>query len=208
MPVLRFRFEKLGKTAYLSHLDVMRTFQRAFVRADMPLKHSEGFNPHPKLSIAQPLQLGCESVCEALDAELLRLPVDKDPAAALSAVLPAGLRVTAAYAPEMKPGAVAYADWAVTFAGEEQAARAAAILGAGPLPVEKKTKRGVSTLDIAPHVEVLGREGEKLTLRLRAAEPTVNTGDVAKALCAQDPALRPLLSRRLALRNQNMAEFH
>ncbi|MBP5166526.1 MAG: TIGR03936 family radical SAM-associated protein [Oscillospiraceae bacterium] len=63
MSKLRFVFEKTGRARYLSHLDLMRTFQRAFKRAGLELKHSEGFNPHPQMSVLLPLQLGCESVC-------------------------------------------------------------------------------------------------------------------------------------------------
>ena len=42
---LRLRFEKTGRAIYISHLDLMRTMQRVFLRADCPLKYSEGFNP-------------------------------------------------------------------------------------------------------------------------------------------------------------------
>ena len=51
---LRMRFAKTGRAVYISHLDLMHTFHRVFLRADYPLKHSDGFNPHPILSIAVP----------------------------------------------------------------------------------------------------------------------------------------------------------
>jgi len=195
MPEYRLRFAKLGRAAYLSHLDVLRTFQRAFVRAGASVRHSEGFNPHPKMSIAAPLQLGCESVCEILDVSLLSGPEDLP--AALNPVLPEGLRVLSAAAPVLGVGKIAWSEWDLCFdAGAEEAE---ALLGAGkPLPVEKKTKRGVGELDLAPHVTVLGREGQTLRLRLRAAEPTVNTGDVCRAL-EQNGLQRPRRCRRTAL---------
>lgn len=46
---------------FISHLDLMRLFMRAMRRADLPLKISEGFNPHPRLSIKRALKLGLES---------------------------------------------------------------------------------------------------------------------------------------------------
>ena len=46
---------------FISHLDLMRTFMRALRRADLPLKITQGFNPHPKLSIKRALKLGLES---------------------------------------------------------------------------------------------------------------------------------------------------
>ncbi len=179
MPELRIRFEKVGKAAYLSHLDVLRTFQRAFVRAGIGVKHSEGFNPHPKMSIAAPLQLGCESLCEVLDASILSGPADLP--AALNPVLPEGLRVVSAAEPVLGVGKIAWAEWALLF--DEDCTPAENLLRQGAaLVVEKKTKRGVNPLDITPHLRVREREGERLRLLLRAAEPTVNTGDVSRAL--------------------------
>ena len=66
----RALFEKTGMAAYISHLDLMRLFQRAFKRAGLPLTHTQGYNPRPSVSIALPLSLGVESVCELLDFDL------------------------------------------------------------------------------------------------------------------------------------------
>ena len=66
----RLLFEKTGNAVWISHLDLMRLFQRAFKRAGLPLKHTQGFNPRPSVSIALPLSVGVESNCELLDFEL------------------------------------------------------------------------------------------------------------------------------------------
>jgi len=58
---VQFTFSKKGMMRFISHLDLMRLFMRAFRRADFPLKLSEGFSPHPKLSIKRALKLGVES---------------------------------------------------------------------------------------------------------------------------------------------------
>jgi len=58
---INFVFAKKGSMKYISHLDLMRLFTRAMRRADLPLKITEGFNPHPKLSIKRALKLGLES---------------------------------------------------------------------------------------------------------------------------------------------------
>lgn len=201
MPELRIRFEKLGKAAYLSHLDILRTFQRAFLRAGVQLKHSEGFNPHPKISISQPLQLGCESVCETLDASVLSGPEDLK--SALNASLPEGLRVVDVYPAVNKPSLVRYALWHLSFDSPELAAQAYGILQQDSLVIEKKTKRGSSQLDLSQHLELKGLEGNALDVLLSASEPTVNTGDVTKAL--NGPV--PRKCRRLQLYTQNMVEF-
>jgi len=61
MPKMTFTFSKKGLMRYISHLDLMRLFMRAMRRADLPLKMTEGFSPHPKLSIKRALKLGLES---------------------------------------------------------------------------------------------------------------------------------------------------
>ena len=66
----RALFEKVGTARFISHLDLMRLFQRAFKRAGLPLTHTQGFNPRPSVSIALPLSLGAESHCELLDFDL------------------------------------------------------------------------------------------------------------------------------------------
>ena len=52
---VRFCYEKKGTAAYISHLDLIRTFQRSFLRAGLPVKYSQGFNPHIEMSIVVPL---------------------------------------------------------------------------------------------------------------------------------------------------------
>ena len=61
MQKISFVFSKKGDLKYISHLDLMRLFARALRRAELPLKMSEGFSPHPKLSFKRALKLGLES---------------------------------------------------------------------------------------------------------------------------------------------------
>jgi radical SAM-linked protein len=58
---ISFRFTKKGMMKYISHLDLMRLFMRASRRAELPVKITEGFSPHPKISIKRALKLGVES---------------------------------------------------------------------------------------------------------------------------------------------------
>ena len=66
----RLRFSKTGRAKYISHLDLMRTFQRAFLRAGIEITHTEGFNPHAFVSIPLPLSVGFASQFEVLEFEL------------------------------------------------------------------------------------------------------------------------------------------
>ena len=58
MQRLRIRFRRGLAVKFVSHLDIMRLWQRALIRAGMPLAYSEGFNPRPRLSLAAPLAVG------------------------------------------------------------------------------------------------------------------------------------------------------
>lgn len=55
------KFNKLNEMRFISHLDVQRLFKRALRRAGIELVYSQGYNPHPKINIVQPLSLGFES---------------------------------------------------------------------------------------------------------------------------------------------------
>ena len=71
MPRYVARFEKGGYTKYISHLDLLRVFKRAFKVMGLDIKYSKGYNPHPKMSFAQPLSLGYSSLCEYLEFETI-----------------------------------------------------------------------------------------------------------------------------------------
>ena len=71
MSDLRLRFEKRGPARYISHLDLLRVFKRAFKVMGLDIRYSNGYNPHPKMSFAQPLSLGYSSLCEYLEFETI-----------------------------------------------------------------------------------------------------------------------------------------
>ena len=72
----RLTFSKEGRAVWISHLDLLRTFQRAFIRAGLVVRHSQGFHPHPVMSFVLPLSVGQSSACELLD--FLRRPEPLD----------------------------------------------------------------------------------------------------------------------------------
>ena len=150
MDKLRLRFEKAGRAIYISHLDLMHTMQRAFLRAGVPLKYSEGFNPHPLISILLPLPVGCASVCELMD---FRLAGEFDAAAVaerLGAAMPEGIVPLEAYPSERKAKELKWirVDGVLEYdrAGTAAAAAAAAELFSGNVTVMRRTKRGEGEL--------------------------------------------------------------
>lgn len=93
---MSFVFSKTGRIKYISHLDLMRLLTRAMRRAGIPVKISEGFNPHPKLSIARAIKLGIESGQEPASV-LLSAPMNaRDFTERLNRQLPPGIEIVEA----------------------------------------------------------------------------------------------------------------
>lgn len=108
---IRAVFTKKNYLRYISHLDLVRLFQRSFNRADIPVKFSQGFNPHPKFSIGNPLSLGFESQGEFLDIEL---EIDFDPTEfkeKMNKVLPNDIQILKAEKLETKKSITSIVDW-------------------------------------------------------------------------------------------------
>lgn len=180
----RALFEKVGTARFISHLDLMRLFQRAFKRAGLPLTHTQGFNPRPSVSIALPLSLGAESHCELLDFDL-ESPVP-DIRDRLNAALIDGIRVREVYdnGAKIKYLALLQSRLTLEYDGGIPAGAESAIgqlFARETLVLEKKNRNGVTQQDIIPMIRNLEisriSEGE---LRL----------DVLH--CCQNPSLNPM----------------
>ncbi len=217
--MLRILFEKTGDAIYISHLDLMRLFCRAFQRAGLPLTHSQGFNPRPSVSIALPLSLGVRSCCELLDFDLTQRDVSCDEIRArLNAALIDGVRVLHVYEGGRKTGELAWADYAVCMEYDrpippDAATQIDALFRRPQLEVEKKGKNGISQQDILPMIRRLAVcEGEgELTLQARLAcqNPALNPAQLAAAVTRYLPELRPdfFSCARLEVYDQNETVF-
>lgn len=93
MFTVKFAFAKRGAMRYISHLDLMRLFVRAMRRAELPLKLSEGFSPHPRLSLARALKLGVESESEEGKIVLTRPVRPQEFKERLQKQLPEGIEI-------------------------------------------------------------------------------------------------------------------
>ena len=91
MKIMRVKFKKEGDMIYISHLDLQRTLQRAFRRAEIQLCYSQGFNPHPKMSYGNALALGTESQGEYVDIEVEDELTEKEFLEKIAPELPVGL---------------------------------------------------------------------------------------------------------------------
>lgn len=172
-------FSKSGRARYISHLDLYRTVQRSFKRAGLPVWHTLGFNPHIYLTFPLPISLGYEGVEESFDFRLCEDLPGKEIAERLNAAFPEGIRVTALAAPEKKPEAIASARYTLTLSAkgcgpEKLLAAWQEFLDKPALPAQKRSKKGVKTVDLKPMVLEAAAQtdaesgGLKLTLLLTA----------------------------------------
>ena len=184
----RLLFEKTGEAVWISHLDLMRLFQRAFKRADLHLTHTQGFNPRPSVSIALPLSVGVESVCELLDFDLEDCNVAvSDIADRLNAALVKGVRVKEVYENAKKLKHLALLDALLTLeydGGVPEGAKDAIseLFTRDSLLVQKKGKNGAVEQDIIPMIK-----------SVEVASPDDNTLGISARVCCQNPSLNPML---------------
>ena len=196
----RLLFSKTGRAKYISHLDLLRTFQRIFRRAGIELRHSEGFNPHPYLAFALPLSVGAESVCELLDTELLLdLPEETIPAL-LTAAAPEGIEILRAYTPSAKFADIKWLEVEGRLAYDRGNAGAAealtALFGSPSLVITKKTKKGLGDFDVIPAVDRISfvESGDReiiLRAAISAQSPSTNPDNLITAIGTHLPSFAP-----------------
>lgn len=183
---LRIRYAKRGRLRFTSHRDFSRAFERALVRARVPMAYSSGFNPHPRISYAGASPTGAASEAEYLEIGLATRLDPADLARDLDAAMPDGLDVVAVV--ESPGGALAdrltASRWTIdTGAEAEQLAPAVAtFLTAESVIVERMTKKGLREFDCRAAVERLGIEGGALDLLLHHTVPAVRPDDVVTGL--------------------------
>lgn len=205
MPKDRLLFVKEGRARYISHLDLMRTFQRAFLRADIPIKHTEGFNPHPFISIALPLSLGFASQCEILEFGLLEGVEHTQVPQRLNAALPEGVRVRECYPGERTMKELAWVDYRILMEldGDPQRLRQSwsQLLNRESWVVQKpskKAKSGAVEVDIPKLVKEFSfigqsESGFEMRVTLGAQNPGLNPSVMVNALMGACPELQPTI---------------
>jgi radical SAM-linked protein len=150
---VRVRFAKRGRLRFLSHRDVARSVERAVRRAGIPVSHSHGFSPHPRLSWIGAAPTGVASEAEYLEIGLTR-PLDPGTLARmLDEALPDGLDVLAAAAAEGTPLAerIDASEWRIALPGvapDDLRRAVAALQAADAVVVERVTPSGRRDVDV------------------------------------------------------------
>ena len=159
---LRATFKKTGRAKYISHLDLNRCMLRIFRRSKLPVWYTEGFNPHPYYSFALALSLGFESDCEIMDFNItddnMSLSVIKD---RLNEVMPEGMGIVDIAPQKNKITVIAKAEYEFDLKADDVQGVYDAVeklLAADEILIEKKTKKGIKTVDLKPDTEIVSLE--------------------------------------------------
>lgn len=201
MNKLRVLFSKTGRAVYISHLDLMHTMQRAISRAGFSLKYSEGYNPHPQISIALPLSVGMASRCEIMDLKL------REEAAAdlfrekINSVLPEGIHVDEVYAGEGKCSDIKWLRIRGEYEYDSRDVSAVlpqltSFFERESIVVQKKSKRGIIDTDIRPMIQEIGFTSAcngiiTMEALISALEPTLNPELITSALRTLGAGIEP-----------------
>ncbi len=218
MRKIRLFYKKLGRSVYISHLDIMRTFQRSLKRAGVDVKHTEGFNPHPYISIALPLSLGYNGECEFLDMVVLDGMPCEEIVSRLNKALPEGIEAVEAYEGGRPVREIAYSEYEIALEydnGVSESLKSALkeLFTKDEIIVVKKSKRGEVETNIVPMIkkaEVMPYL-DKVVIKciLAAGNTSLNPEYIVKAIEKYIPERKPDFAEftRKNVLTENLEEF-
>ena len=170
----RINYEIRGPLAFLSHLEIMRLWQRAMLRCHLPIAWSQGFNPRPKLSLGPARNVGVEGLSEYLDAEF---STDVKSAALiekLNGILPDGVRVLKAReiptGTKMLEAVINEAVYKVTFLNgmpEDAADKVKALMDADQCLYLRKSPKGEKEIDLRSYLLGIELQGDTMFLSVK-----------------------------------------
>jgi len=187
---IRVRFRKRGELRAISHLDLMRAFERALRRSGLPLRMSEGFNPHPRLSFPAALGVGIEGVEEVMEFDLCDWVTLENVQERLREQLPEGLDlVSASVASPHETARVTEVIYRICpheplrTDARLSAAAVESLLARKEIAVERVRKGKEKSVNIRPFILSLQPEGACLSARLKAGpEGSVHPEEILGAL--------------------------
>lgn len=183
--VYRMKFAKTGRAKYISHLDLMRCFQRCIRRAELPIAYSEGFHPHMLIVFAAALSLGFDSRSEIIEIQLTEELSYDEVKDRMNAILPEGIEILSCCAPKHKMGQMGYAEYRVTLPCDDSSRllfQWNEFMSQEKILVEKKTKRGFREIDLKEQTESLSAEAADKGLELHLRLPAGSTVNVNPSL--------------------------
>ncbi len=146
----RLKFSKLGMGKYISHLDLLRTFTRAIHRANLPVRYSQGFNPHQLITFSLPLALGVTSETEFVDIDFEETADPREIGEALNKTLPPDIKILRISRPKISANDIVSARYVISLTVPEDVERAKveSFFVQENIPALKKTKKGEKEVNL------------------------------------------------------------
>lgn len=150
----RLKFSKTGMGKFISHLDLLRTFTRAIHRANLPVRYSQGFNPHQLITFSLPLPIGVTSETEFVDIDFEDTAVSGEIMEKLNQNLPPDIKILSVSLPECKANDITAARYNIEIRsdGEFDRAKIEEFFAQTDIPVVKKTKKGEKTVNLREYI--------------------------------------------------------
>lgn len=167
---MRLKFSKTGTACFISHLDLIRCMTRAFQRAGISIRHTQGYNPRPHMVFAVPLSLGIEGMAELMDICPETDLAMAQTAEKLNANLPPEIRIIEAYEGGAPFREISRAEYILTLPAQyrvffENFIKKEKII------VDKKTRHGIIRTDIRPYIETRPYTAEEANFAVKITLP-------------------------------------
>ena len=199
---IRVKFSKQGMLRFVGHLDLMRYFQKAILRAGIPIRFSEGFSPHQIMTFAAPLGMGITGLGEYMDIETIDALQEAMPSSVcmekLNREMAEGVRIEKYLRipdeTENAMATVASADYRVVFRPafdvsetELLAGRTADFLRRESIPAQRTGKNGTKEIDIRPMIGSLAADSDGFVMNIaQGSEANLKPQTLMEAFFADD----------------------
>ncbi len=151
----RLKFSKTGMGKYISHLDLLRAFTRAITRAELPVRYTQGFNPHQIMTFSLPLPIGVTSETEFVDVDFEEQATNSEIMEALNKSLPPDIRILSVGELICNATEIAAAEYEIEIKApfEIEREKLDGFFGKDEIPVMKKTKKGDKEVNLAEYIK-------------------------------------------------------
>lgn len=169
----RVYFDKFGEMKFISHLDLLRFFDRLLKKSQIPVKYSQGFHPRPKMSFGSPISLGTEAYNELMDFELETPMSNEEVLEKLNSSSVVGFKVNKVEDIQGKSSIMEeYTVMVYEVEGNnEDISKLEELLGRDEI-VEVKEKKGkISTRNLKERIKSYMREGNKVKMEIINTSP-------------------------------------
>lgn len=214
----RMRFSKTGNAKFISHLDTMKVFQRTFQRANLPLWYTEGFNPHPYVSILLPLPTAFAGLQEIIDFDLNSDALPENALSDVNCVLPSGFHAFEIGSAAAKPKEIGFAGYEIVLFCEEMpkpelVSKINTLFERNIINTVKKSKSGESEINVKDFmigINASNQDGEvHINTVLAAGNQNLNPEYVVKVIQTELSLKNPpdALYTRTAILNHQLETF-